>query len=199
MDTTIIENHATADGENTFKINEKIEIATQTLERNIVFVSNCDNKTSIVLTAVGVLLTIILTNEGANEIIRIMQQCISNPTFCDVFFMFCSLLSFAVLLFGIYDLVRVLVAKVSESAHGLTENPSRIFFAGIHSNGAFCDYFNKFNTMTKDELLEELLTQVYINSDIAVRKYSLYNKGLKCTTIGFVLCVTMFLIGSYIY
>lgn len=199
MVPTSIENDVTNTEENLFNIDEKIEIATQTLERNIAFVSNCDNKTSIVLTAVGVLLTIILTNEGANEITRIIRQCISNTTFCDVFFMGCGLFSAAVLLFGMYDLVRVLVAKVSESAHGLTEKPSRIFFTGIHSNGAVCDYFDKFNTITKDELLEELVTQIYINSDIAVQKYSLYNKGLKCTTIGFVLCVTMFLIGSRLY
>lgn len=46
----------------------KIEIATQILNRNIGFVTNCDNKTSIVLAAFGVLLAIIFTNEGLNEI-----------------------------------------------------------------------------------------------------------------------------------
>lgn len=45
----------------------KIEIATQILDRNIGFVTNCDNKTSIVLATFGVLLAIILTNEGVNE------------------------------------------------------------------------------------------------------------------------------------
>ena len=54
----------------------KIEIATQTLDRNIGFVTNCDNKTSIVLAAFGVLLAIILTNEGSNEIFNIMKACI---------------------------------------------------------------------------------------------------------------------------
>ena len=54
----------------------KIEIATQTLDRNIGFVTNCDNKTSIVLAAFGVLLAIILTNEGLNEIFNIVKTCI---------------------------------------------------------------------------------------------------------------------------
>lgn len=51
-------------------IEYKIEIATQTLDRNIGFVTNCDNKTSIVLATFGVLLAIILTNEGLNEIFK---------------------------------------------------------------------------------------------------------------------------------
>lgn len=52
----------------------KIEIATQILDRNIGFVTNCDNKTSIVLAAFGVLLAIILTNESLNEIFNILHK-----------------------------------------------------------------------------------------------------------------------------
>ena len=59
----------------------KIEIATQTLDRNIGFVINCDNKTSIVLATFGVLLAIILTNEGLNEIFNIVKACIAIKTF----------------------------------------------------------------------------------------------------------------------
>ena len=59
----------------------KIEIATQTLERNISFIASCDNKTSIVLTSIGVLLTIILTNDGLNEIFDIINTCLSIKTY----------------------------------------------------------------------------------------------------------------------
>ena len=46
------------------EIEYKIEIATQTLERNIGFVMNCDNKASIALAVFGGLLAIVLTSEG---------------------------------------------------------------------------------------------------------------------------------------
>ena len=65
-------------------IEYKIEIATQTLDRNIGFVTNCDNKTSIVLAVFGVLLAIILTNEGLNEIFNIVRTCIATMTFCSI-------------------------------------------------------------------------------------------------------------------
>ena len=67
----------------------KIEIATQILDRNIGFVTNCDNKTSIVLAAFGVLLAIILTNEGLNEIFNIIKACIATTTFCSILYLFC--------------------------------------------------------------------------------------------------------------
>lgn len=67
----------------------KIEIATQTLERNIGFVTNCDSKTSIALAAFGVLLTIILTNEGLNEIFNIVKECIETKTCCNILYLLC--------------------------------------------------------------------------------------------------------------
>ena len=60
------------------EIEYKIEIATQTLDRNIGFVTNCDNKTSIILALVGVLITVILTNEGLNEILYIVKNSIES-------------------------------------------------------------------------------------------------------------------------
>ena len=58
------------------KLDYKIEIAAQTLDRNINFITNCDNKTSIVLATFGVLLTIILTNEGRSEERRVGKECL---------------------------------------------------------------------------------------------------------------------------
>lgn len=75
--TTISEKKAAKESTpNKEDIEYKIEIATQTLDRNIGFVVNCDNKTSIALAAFGVLLAIILTNEGINEIFDIIKTCI---------------------------------------------------------------------------------------------------------------------------
>ena len=72
----MMELHTKSDSDvDTEEIEYKIEKATETLERNIGFISNCDNKTSIVLTALGVLLTIILTNDGLNAIFSIVRSC----------------------------------------------------------------------------------------------------------------------------
>ena len=53
--------------------------------------------------------------------------------------------------------------------------------------------------MTKEEYLNDLLSQIYINSKIANEKHVNYNKGIKWTIIGFIALVVMFLIGIYLY
>lgn len=177
----------------------KIEIATQTLERNISFIASCDNKTSIVLTSIGVLLTIILTNDGLNEIFDIINTCLSIKTYCNLLYALSFAISIVVLGTGIMNLGRVLIAKVSEEASGIEAKNSRIFFSGIIKNGDFSTYRNLFCSMTKQELLEELIAQIYINANIATQKYKDYNLGLKRTIIGFLMFIALLLIGIYLY
>lgn len=177
----------------------KIEIATQTLDRNIGFVTNCDNKTSIVLAAFGVLLAIILTNEGLNEIFNIIKACIATKTFCSILYLFCFAGAIFVMTWGMFNLGSVLVAKTSEKAIGRKDENSRIFFAGIRKNCDYNTYNQEFYSMSKEELLNDLIEQIYINADIASNKYATYNRGLIRTVVGFVFFVMLLLIGIYIY
>ena len=177
----------------------KIEIATQTLERNIGFVTNCDNKTSIVLAAFGVLLAIILTNEGLNEIFTIVKACIASKSFCSILYLLCFAGAIFSMVLGMFNLGSVLVAKTSEEAIGRKDENSRIFFAGIRKNGNYNTYQQKFCAMSKEDFLHDLIEQIYINADIASIKYATYNWGLRRTIVGFIFFVVLLLIGIYIY
>ncbi|MGN0520349.1 MAG: Pycsar system effector family protein [Candidatus Fimenecus sp.] len=177
----------------------RIEIATQTLDRNIGFITNCDNKTSIVLAAFGVLLTIILTNEGLNEIFNIVKSCIETKTFCNIFYLVCFAGAIFVWVLGMFNLGSVLVAKTSEETIGRKDANSRIFFAGIRKSGDYKAYKQRFYSMRKEDILNDLIEQIYINADIASIKYNKYNLGLRLTIVGFFLFIAVFLIGIYIY
>ena len=177
----------------------KIEIATQTLDRNIGFVTNCDNKTSIVLAAFGVLLAIILTNEGLNEIFNIAKACIATKAFCSILYLICFSGAIFSMVLGMFNLGSVLVAKTSEESIGRKDENSRIFFAGIRKNGDFNTYHQKFCAMSKEDILNDLIEQIYINADIASIKYATYNRGLRRTIVGFIFFVVLLLIGIYIY
>lgn len=177
------------------EINNKINNAITTLERNITFVTNCDNKTSIVLTSVGVLLTIILTNEGLNSIFNIIKTCISQKTFCNILYLVCFAVSIGILMFGFYNLCGVLIARTENS----NNTKSKIFFSGIIENGNNNVYREKFIAMTQEEYLDEIISEIYINSKIATIKYHKYNTGFKCTIWGFITFIILFLIGIYLY
>lgn len=180
-------------------IEYKIDIATQTLERNIGFVTNCDNKTSIVLATFGVLITIILTNEGLNVIFSIIKICFETKSFCNIFYLICFTIAIFIMAIGIYNLGSVLVARTTEESISRKDEHSRIFFMGIRKSGNYKTYNQKFYEMNKEELLNDLIEQIYINADIASVKYAKYNRGLKFTIIGFILFVIFLFIGIYIY
>ncbi len=180
-------------------LNYKIEIATQTLDRNIGFVTNCDNKTSIVLASFGVLLTIILTNEGLNEIFNIVEACIAAKSFCNVLYLLCLVGAAFVMVLGMFNLGSVLTAKTSEEAIGRKDEKSRIFFAGIRKNTDYEIYNQKFLAMDRESLLNDLIEQIYINANIAYTKYASYNRGLRRTAIGFLFFVVLLFIGVYVY
>ena len=177
----------------------KIEIATQTLDRNIGFVTNCDNKISITLAAFGVLLAIILTNEGLNKIFNIVKTCIEVKNFYSISYLVCFAFAILVMLRGMFNLWSVLAAKTSEEAIGRKDENSRIFFAGIRKSGDYKTYNQRFYAMSKKDLLDDLIEQIYINADIASIKYATYNLGLKRMSIGFILFVVLLLAGIYIY
>ena len=169
-------------------IDYQIEITTQTLERNLGFISNCDNKASIILTAVGVLLTIILTSEGLASIKDILKKSLSQITFLNFIYMFVFFSSVIILLSGILFLISVLIARSGISETKGSKN-SLIFFGGINSFNKITNYEKAIKKMDKKDLLDDLISQIYINSKIATKKYRRYNLGLKFTVIGFFLFI----------
>lgn len=185
--------------ENRIDLDTKIEIATQTLERNINFIVNCDNKSSIVLAFIGVVLTIILTNDGLNLIYKILKECIKKKTFSDILYLLFLSGSICIMIYGIFNLGSVLIAKISEKANGLGEKKSNIFFSGIQKNISYQDYYSNFYSMNKEKLLDDLVSQIYINSEIAVQKYTRLNSGFKYTILGFFIFIFILIIGIYIY
>lgn len=183
----------------TKELEYKIEIATQTLDRNISFNNNCDKKTSIVLATYGVLLAILLTKEGLNEISGIITTCIATKTFCSTIYLLSLIAAASTSAVGLFKLINVLTAKTTEAPLGRNKEKSLIFFAGIKQNKSYNTYRQNFCKTTKTDLLNDLLEQIYINADIASTKYATYNTGLKFATSGFISLIFLLLIGINIY
>lgn len=169
----------------------KIQIATQTLDRNIAFVSNCDNKTSIALTAFGVLLTLILSDDGIQKLSSIITACLCKPQLTDCIYLGALGISAVLTIAGIIELGRVLFPNTS----GKNANKSLIFFSGIINNKNHTKYQNCFRSMSREDLFNDLTNEIYENAVIATRKYKQYGTGLKLSSIGFALFVMFYLLG----
>ncbi len=71
-------------------------------------------------------------------------------------------------------------------------------FEHIRKN-QYLDYKNKLLTLSQDEMISEISSQIYINSCICSEKYSNYKIGLRCTVAGFSGFLVLWIIGTIIF
>ena len=185
----------------TLDVEEQIEEAKASLDRINGWINSCDSKSGIVLALTGVLLTIIFTNDGMVEMYNVLQNIMPPANFCTVLYIgFLGTAAF-MLCYGIARLIFTLVARINSNVYnepGLITD-SVLFFGKISDKASYQVFQNDVLNMTKEEYLNDLLSQIYINSKIANEKHVNYNKGIKWTIIGFIAFIVMFLIGIYLY
>ena len=164
-------------------ISELIPHAETTLDRIIGFINNSEGKTGITLTMVGVILTIIFTLGGEN-IMKMFSEAWNNLEPITGMFLVLFSLSFAFTLFGIYKLTKVLTPRLSVKIHEdeMFEKDSKIFFGRIASNNErYSQFRNKLLDYSDEDYLNDLWSQIYINSKICTKKFNYFYHGIRIT------------------
>lgn len=156
-----------------------------TLESVNSWLNNCDQKAGILLTVVGVAITVLVTS----DFLKNLRNYIFKP-FMDywtenqvlsfswsrftVFVLLC--IAAILLLLSCYYLFRAITANINYTKM-YQENPglvkiSKIFYGTI-SEMTYDDF-------KKDDMnyIEDLKSQIYVNSKIAINKFNNYNEGL---------------------
>ena len=164
----------------------KCNNAVETLNRTIAFVSNCDNKASIILAVLGVIVTVILSS---GDMSLVYSKVIDSEGGLSIYFLilFSAFLIFAcIILYGTWQLVLVLTAKIDCDEYKQVEMDmnSLIFFDHICQKNTYAQYKDRFSNMTDEEYLNDILSQIYINSIIVRNKYRRYSTGLRFSMIG---------------
>lgn len=178
-----------------FDTDEKIKIATQTLERNINFVNKCDNKASFILAIVGVILSIVFSDDKTFVLIK---ELIKNIDLKDniitsiftIIYLLLIILSFILIVYGLGCLISVFYAKTNGS-----KIDSLVYFMGICKHK---EYASDFKNMKKHQLLEDLIDQINTNAHIAKEKYNKYNRGFKYLLFGLLVFVVFIIIGVFV-
>lgn len=182
--------------EEDININIRIELMEKNLERVINWVNNCDQKASILLTLLGVVVTLVFTSGVFEKIDNViiapflMYIRTGEGTFCWLnallsLFLLISILSVAL---SLKYLLAVLTSnidydKIRKSEPNMVEK-SYIFFGGI-ADMKYNDFY-----LSPDSYYEDLRSQVYANSLVCKKKFKNYAKALRCI---FVLLSSMFL------
>ena len=177
------------------------EDAFNVLDRIIGFVNNCDNKASIMLGIFGAIIAIICTTDGMSEIARIFHVVTINKSFCSIIYLILWFSSLLVLSFGLYNFISALRAKLDcgDMKSSKLDIDSKIYFGGISKNKSYEQYLLKLRGLTSDDLLNDIISQIYINATICDKKFKCYNLGLMLSIIGLIGFLILWAIGSYIF
>lgn len=150
------------------------------------------------LAAIGVLLTIFLTDSFFVNLKSIFQLSLESVSFGTIFYFILATCAVICFLLGILDLIRVLVPSLSTDSkkYSTTISPvnSIYYFEGI-SDSSNSDFEDKIFTMQEEEDFKDLINQVYINAKIATQKYHLYKNGVLKSTLGVAVLFSLYVIG----
>jgi len=191
--------------ENKLSESEIKEEAVQTLERINFWISNCDTKISFSLAFAGILLggffsSGIITG-SLNKLMKGLKEIDKDTSYLKIQYLEITTVVLVVfIIFMIVSLTYLFRGKKGSIDTGVyneadLSKDSTLFFGTIQ-NKSFIAFKNSVIGIKKDELVNDYLSQVYINSKICNRKFTLYNKGVNwliASTIAFIILNGMFL------
>lgn len=96
----------------------------------------------------------------------------------------------------IFTLIPVTDSKLFKESYINTK--SKIHFDSISNYNSFKEYKDKFSHIRRQDYINDLISQVYINSSIASRKYKAYKTGVITSCIGFTVFLILSVIGYVI-
>jgi hypothetical protein len=160
------------------------------------WIGNGDAKVSFIIGFTGVFLGFIFASDSITESIQNYLKTILEMSISDIKTIL-SLAGTVLFIFAIYYIVRAvyfllkaLKAKIDPSVYSETglETDSTIFWGTI-AKSDYATFKQKVDTIQDNALLNDIYSQIYINSKITTEKFANYNSGLSCLTRGIIFFV----------
>lgn len=169
----------------------------QILDRVNGWIENCDFKVSVILSGMGILAGIFLVSDYVSKFASIFRAALNNIGILSIAYLSVSFLSLGLLICGAILLVSVLFARINpaEFKNRAVKSDSMLFFSSIAKNKSFSKFKAKVRKCSKEQLMEDLASQVYICALICDKKFKLYKNGLLCSIIGFCTFMLMMIVG----
>lgn len=165
---------------NEIEYEEKLENAKYILNNTKDWINNVDIKISILIAFMGAILGYILIDSNINFIEKVVNTINNNNvTFIKIIRGLLIVSLYSNTIFTIIKLICALKGKINIKEFkesGITLN-SLVFYGSI-SKYTFEEFNNKINAQTEQSNINDILSQVYINSKICNKKFQNYNEAL---------------------
>ena len=170
----------------------------ENLDRVNMWIGNCDQKASIVLALIGVAMTVLCTSDFAYYVRHTLIIPIKKgwPNICaawDGWQLAMAILLISVIVLSICSLYQLLFSLRAKTDYDKFKQD------GMTQNSMYhyeCVAKRKYSEFCKEdvEIMNDLRSQVYINSCICTSKFEHYKKGIKLLEYAIPICLMLGLI-----
>lgn len=173
------------------------EELNEILNRNIAWIENCDSKASIIISGIGVVISIILATDYVTKFHEIYEYMIEQNQCLSYFYLILWGISILSIIVGSFLLFRVLIPRIDpkEYSNRGIQQESLLYFSSISKFKTLSAYKQKLVECTADKMQDDLISQIYICSLICDKKFKNYKYGLFITLTGFSLFMALAIIG----
>lgn len=163
------------------------------LERIDSWINNADNKISYLFAFLGIVATIIFTSDSViqeiktcfGNLLKLNEKDIVNILSLIVIILVIGLLIFIVKC--IYYLLKAITAKANIS----NMNNGSVLFFGAIANNTIEEFKDKIKNKSEEEVEEDIVEQIFINSKICDEKINNYNKAIKSLKISLIILLVI--------
>lgn len=169
------------DGNHSETLRQRIDDSYKTLDRIDSWINSCDNKISVLIGIMSVVCTICITTDSVNRVYSFaINVLLSNINITKIVFIILFVVSLGFDAIAFRCIVGVVFARVDNNRYSQKDMPmeSNLYFGSI-AERSFLQFKKSYLHESPTEQINDILSQIYINSKIARKKYNYYNKSLK--------------------
>jgi len=177
--------------------------AIETLKIVNTWTNNVDTKVGLTLGGFVVFSGFLINSDIA---ISIVSKAVKQPMSCgDYVYMGLFVLSLLFLLVGIAYLFLVFSPRIKlksdNDGNAKHNNIKSVMFFGIIANryNKFSEYKKEATSINKEDLMEDILQQIFEASKICAKKFEHQRRGLKISLVGYAAFFICLLIGVFRY
>ena len=144
----------------------------------------------------GIFLTIFTAEQSLTGFKQIIQAATRDFNFSNLIYLLLFLAAVLSVIYGGYNLISVLVPRLNSYASTITGTKSSSFYYfGSIANSDYDSFKQKLLNESEDDEIEDLLSQIYINSKICSVKFKFYREGIVYSFSGIVALILLYVIG----
>lgn len=179
------------------KKNDYLEDLPSILDRVIVWTDNCDTKTSIILSGIGVIIGILLATDYVSKFRSIYAHMIVSKSFWATVYLIFAAVAIGAFFVGIGFLVSSLVPRINPKKYkkrGINSD-SLIYFSAIAGNATLKAYKEKVYEWSNSKQKDDYLSEIYVCSVICDKKFRHCKIGILLSLISLFVFLVLAIIG----